>query len=194
MAAAFLHLLNTAVLAHEPRAIHHLRGSWGEDNTRSELEAARKKKLVWGWVDSITLRAGDLDHVVITRNGGVVVLDSKFHTSVTTASVAAMTASAARARVRTEALARTLLKPEAHGRRRANRTSVSVTSCIVLWGPARHGVPEGFQADGVHFVDGRRLCEWLSALPPSAVSEEAAREFLQGLTAFRARMQLDVAR
>ncbi len=192
VAAAFLHLLNTAVLAHEPRAIHQLRGSWGEDNTRSELDSARRKKLVWGWVDSITLKVGDLDHVVVTRNGGVVVLDSKFHTAVTGDGIAAMTASAARARTRAEGLARSLLKAEAHGRRRASRTSVSVTPCIVLWGPARHGVPDGYHVDGVHFVDGTRLIEWLRQLPHSPVSKDAAQEFLGKLEDFRTQMTADV--
>ena len=155
VAAALLHLLNTAVLAHEPTAIHQLRGSWGEDNTRSELEAARKKKLVWGWVDSIALKGGDLDHVVVTRHAGVVVLDSKFHTTVTRASVEAMTTSAVRMRARAEGLARTVLKANATGRRRGTRTSVVVTPCVVMWGPARTSVPDDFQVDGVHFVDGR---------------------------------------
>jgi hypothetical protein len=69
-----LHLLNTAVFAHEPRAIFQLRGAWGEDHTRTGLESARKGRLVWGWVDSIALQSPDLDHVVVTREGGVVVV------------------------------------------------------------------------------------------------------------------------
>ena len=137
LAAMLLHLLNTAVFAHEARAIFQLRGAWGEDNTRTELESARKKTLVWGWVDSITLQSTDLDHVVVTRGGGVVVLDSKFRTDVTSTQVADMVRAAARARSRAEALARTVLKSEPAGRRRTSRTSVTVTPCIVIWGP--HG-------------------------------------------------------
>ena len=187
LAAMLLHLLNSAVLAHEPRAIFQMRGAWGEDNTRSELESARRRKLVWGWVDSISLQSGDLDHVVVTRNGGVVVLDSKFRTVVTAAQVADMTRAAARARARAEALARSVLKSEPAGRRRASRTSVTVTPCIVIWGPARHGVPDEHHVDGVHFIDGGRLREWLHQLPPSPVSEEAAHDFLKRLTEWRDR-------
>ena len=187
LAAALLHLLNSAVLAHEPRAIFQLRGAWGEDNTRTELEGARKDKLVWGWVDSITLQSADLDHVVVTRQGGVVVLDSKFRTDVTSTQVADMVRAAARARGRAEGLARTVLTSESAGRRRSSRTSVSVTPCIVLWGPARHRVPDRHQVDGVHFVDGTKLKQWLHGLPPSPVSEEAARDFLDRLTAWRDR-------
>ena len=174
LAAMLLHLLNTAVFAHEPRAIFQLRGAWGEDNTRTELESARKKTLVWGWVDSITLQSTDLDHVVVTRGGGVVVLDSKFRTDVTSTQVADMVRAAARARSRAEALARTVLKSEHAGRRRTSRTSVTVTPCIVIWGPARHDVPEGHQVDGVHFIDGTKLGQWLRQLASLPVSEEAA--------------------
>ena len=187
LAAMLLHLLHSAVLAHEPRAIFQMRGAWGEDNTRSELESARRKKLVWGWVDSISLQSGDLDHVVVTRNGGVVVLDSKFRTDVTATQVADMTRAAARARARAEALARTLLKSDPVGRRRATRTSVTVTPCIVMWGPARHGVPDGHTVDGVHFIDGGELQQWLRQLPPSPVSKEAARDFLDKLVDWRDR-------
>ncbi|GAA4821205.1 hypothetical protein ACFQ0K_19380 [Nocardioides caeni] len=56
--AAALHLINSAFLAYEVTAIWQLRGAWGEDNTRSELRKAKRRRLVWGWVDSITLQDG----------------------------------------------------------------------------------------------------------------------------------------
>ncbi|RYB96180.1 hypothetical protein EUA06_00925 [Nocardioides glacieisoli] len=185
LVATVLHFLNSAVLAHEPRAVFQLRGAWGEDNTRSELQRAKKRKLIWDWVDSIPLQASDLDHVVVTRSGGVVVLDSKFRTDLTSAGVAEMTVSAARARVRTEALARTVLPRERSGRRRATGTSVAVTPCIVLWGPARRGMPEEHVVDGVHFVDGNKLVQWLEKLPTSTVSQEAGSDLLIRLRKFR---------
>lgn len=185
LTAAFLHILNMAVLAHEPRAIHQLRGSWGEDNTRSELQAASRKRLIWGWVDSIALQGGDLDHVVVTRDGGVVVLDSKFHTSVSAASIAEMTRAAGRARLRAEGLARQLLKTDRSGRHRSATRSVTVTTCIVVWGPVKDTVPLDHVVDGVHFVDGRRLRDWLGKLPSSPVSEDAGKELLAGLASRR---------
>ncbi|MCF6377075.1 hypothetical protein L2K70_05630 [Nocardioides KLBMP 9356] len=186
LVATVLHLLNSAVLAHEPRAVHQLRGAWGEDNTRSELQRAKKRSLVWGWVDSIPLQSGDLDHVVVTRSGGVVVLDSKFRTDVTRAGVVDMAASAARARVRTEAVARTVLPVDRSGRRRASSTSVHVTPCIVMWGPARRSMPETHVIEGVHFVDGTKLIP-LSSLPTSPVSKAAGTDLLVRLRAFRDR-------
>ncbi len=186
MTAAFLRLTNSAILAHEPRAVFQMRGAWGEDNTRSELKSATKRGLAWGWVDSIELQAGDLDHVVVTRSGGVIVLDSKFRTEVTAAGVADMAASAKRARLRTEALAQTLLRPDRSGRHRARTQSVQVTTCIVLWGPVRRDVPGGHVIDGVHFVDGRKLQPWLAQFTSSPVSEDAANELLDHLRKFRA--------
>lgn len=38
--AAALHLVNFAFLAHEASAVWQLRGAWGEENTRSELQRA----------------------------------------------------------------------------------------------------------------------------------------------------------
>lgn len=184
--AVFLHLLNNAIFAHEPRAVFQLRGAWGEDNTRSELESARKRRIIWDWIDSITLKAGDLDHVVVTREGGVVVLDSKFRTDITASGVAEMAASAARARLRTEGLVRTVLPADKTGRRRSSNTSVAVTACIVLWGPARAGMPETHIVDGVHFVDGNKLQQWLASLPSSPVSKEASTDLLDRLAKFRA--------
>lgn len=79
LAAMLLHLLNSAVLAHEPRAIFQLRGAWGED------------------------------------------------------------------------------------------------------------MPDGHTVDGVHFVDGGKLEQWLRQLPPSPVSKEAAHDFLAKLADWRDR-------
>jgi hypothetical protein len=42
--------------------------------------------------------------------------------------------------------------------------------------------------DGVHFIDGTKLKQWLHQLPSSPVSEEAARDFLQRLTDWRDRL------
>ena len=76
--AAYLSMLYSGFLAFDGEAIWHVRGAWGEDNTRSELQRARRKRLVWGWVDSVSLQHGDIDHLVVTREGGLVAIDSKW--------------------------------------------------------------------------------------------------------------------
>ena len=102
--AAYLHALQSAFLASDGEAIWHLRGAWGEENTRSELQRARRKRLIWGWVDSISLRAGDLDHLVVTRHGGLVAVDSKWRNRAS--DTVDMARAADKARLRAEALAR----------------------------------------------------------------------------------------
>lgn len=62
---------------HDAEGIKQVRGAWGEENTRDELRLAKRKGLIWGWVDSITVSTGDIDHLVVTRRGGLVAIDSK---------------------------------------------------------------------------------------------------------------------
>lgn len=83
--AVAVHLINTAFLAHERGAIWQLRGAWGEEATRDELRRARRTRLLWDWVDSINLQAGDLDHLVVTRKGGLIAVDSKWRSDGTDA-------------------------------------------------------------------------------------------------------------
>ncbi len=109
----------------------------GEDNTRSELQKAKRRRLVWGWVDSITLQGGDLDHVVVTRSGGIVVLDSKWRGSIDADAVAEMTASAKKAAIRAQGLARSMLKSERGAKHRARAQPVTVDAAVVLWGVRR---------------------------------------------------------
>lgn len=184
--AAVLHLLNATFLATDRLAIGHVRGAWGEENTRDVLKRARKKQLVWDWVDSIDLARGDLDHVVITRHGGLVVADSKWRSQVDRTSIEDMARSAQKARTRAEGLARTLLARE-RGKRRARITPVAVTPVIVLWGAAQHEVPGGHQVrHGVHFVAGQQLLPWLRTLDHDQVDKAAARDLARRLKRYRA--------
>jgi hypothetical protein len=186
LVAAGLHLLHSAFMAHDREALRHMRGAWGEDNTRTELQRAKRRRLIWGWVDSVNLQAGDLDHVVMTRRGGLVVLDSKWRNEVTANGTALMTRDAQRAKARAEGLARTLLKSERGARHRANMQSLTVTPVVVLWGAARPLVPDDAVLEGVRFVDGQQLVRWLAALDGEIVPKDAARDALERLKNFRA--------
>ena len=117
MVALYLHVLHNAFLANDREAIWHLRGAWGEDNTRSELQAAKRRRLIWGWVDSITLQNGDIDHLVVTRRGGLVAIDTKWRTD--THDVIDMARAAQRAKSRAEALTQTVLTRERGARHRS---------------------------------------------------------------------------
>jgi hypothetical protein len=184
LAAIYLHLLIAAFLANDRDAIGHLRGAWGEENTREELHRARRKGLIWGWVDSITLCSGDLDHLVVTRNGGLVAVDSKWRNEAT--DTIDMARAAKKARLRAEGLAHTLLRSERRARHRASFNPLQVTPVVVLWGAAQHGVPDGARVDDIDFVAGRRFVEWLTKLDGQHVEEAAATDVLARLETFRA--------
>lgn len=186
LVAAGLHLFHTGHLAFDRDAINHVRGAWGEDNTRSELQTAKRRRLIWGWVDSINLQAGDLDHVVVTRHGGLVAIDTKWRNHITSGDTVQMARAAERARRRAEGVARTLLKADRSGRHRARVQSLHVRPLVVVWGSAQYTVPDGAIVDGVPFVPGRDLSRWLRTLDGDEVSKDAAADALAELRRYRA--------
>ncbi|GAB2874491.1 hypothetical protein [Nocardioides pacificus] len=181
------HALNSSFLALDREALWHVRGAWGEENTRSELQRARRRRLIWGWVDSINLRAGDLDHVVVTRRGGLVAVDSKWRNTVTADETAAMARSAKKVQIRAEGVARSVLQGEPRSRHRARKNALTVTPVVVLWGAAQRTLPAGgATVDGVRFVAGRQLVPWLRSLDGEAVQKDAAGDVLERLKGYRA--------
>jgi hypothetical protein len=188
MAAAGLHLLNAAFLAHDQEAVWQMRGAWGEDNTRSELQRAKRKRVIWGWVDSVEVQAGDIDHIVVTRRGGVVVIDSKWRNQITREAVPAMADSARRAAMRAEGVLRSVLKRESGARHRTKAKPVTITAAVVLWGAARTGVPSDANVDGVRFLDGRQLLPWLAELDGHEVPRDAARDVIKLLEDYRSKV------
>jgi hypothetical protein len=182
--AIYLHMLHSAFLAHDREAIWHLRGAWGEDNTRSELQRAKRRRLIWGWVDSIDLQAGDLDHLVVTRRGGLVAIDSKWRNDAN--DTVDMAQAAHRVRLRAEGLARTVLKAERGARHRDKSNPLRVIPVVVLWGSAQHHVPDRAQINGINFVSGRRLLDWLRTLDGEPVDKLAAHDVIERLEEYRA--------
>jgi hypothetical protein len=182
---AFAYLMHSAFVAHDREAILHVRGAWGEENTRSELQRARRKRLIWGWVDSLTLETGDIDHLVITRTGGLVAIDSKWRNSIDVADRGAMAQAAHKARLRAEGVLQTLHRRE-RGTHRAHAKAYRVTPLLVLWGASQRSVPDGATVDGIEVVGGRRLLAWLRSRDGDPVDEDAAKELLTRLEDFRA--------
>lgn len=175
------HLIVTSFLTYEASAIHQLRGAWGEEATRDALATAKRKRLIWGWIDSIDLSGGDIDHVVVTRNGGLVAIDSKWRSD--TRDFGDIAHSAVRLRTRAEAVARSLLKQE-RGGHRAKVNALQVTVAVVVWGAARKELPPDI--NGVAFVDGTQLRSWLASLAGNPVDHAAAAEVLAKFEDFRA--------
>src|SRR3954451_8682235 len=62
--------VTTSFLVHTNSA-GQLAGAWGEEFTREELAKAKRRRLIWGWVDSIEMNGADVDHLVVMRSGKV---------------------------------------------------------------------------------------------------------------------------
>lgn len=183
--AAFLYALGATYIAHDREAILHLRGAWGEENTRDILKRAKRKKLIWGWVDSVTLQSGDIDHLVITRSGGLIAMDSKWRNHADAADRESMVQSARKAKLRAEGVMQSLLKRE-RGGHRAAANPLPVRPVIVVWGALKEDIPAGAVVAGVDFVGGLELIPWLRSLNGGDVSADAAGDLLARLEAFRA--------
>jgi hypothetical protein len=177
--------LGLGFLVSDPVAIRQLRGAWGEENTREELRRARRRGHIWGWVDSVTLAVGDVDHLVVTRHGGLIAIDSKWRTRVDSAGRDAMVREANDSRRRAEGVVRTVLSWERSGRR-ADGTSLRVRPAVVLWGSSQSSLPDGATFEDVEFVRGRDLVRWLETLGGDAVDQGPAEALLTSLEKYRA--------
>lgn len=164
-------------LVQEGTAIHQLRGAWGEEFTRDELKKARRKKLVWGWADSIDLQRGDIDHLVVTRNGGVVALDSKWRSAATDDDRRRIVSDAKSVKLRATGVVQTHLKKET-GRHRSAGRHLQVTVAVVVWGALADHVRPDLEVDGVAIVKGHDLVSWLKERDGEAIDRAAARELL----------------
>lgn len=139
-------------------------------------------------MDIVELQAGDIDHIVVTRRGGVVVIDSKWRNQITKEDIPAMASSSRKAALRAEGVLRSVLKRESGARHRTNVKPVTVTAAVVLWGAARTGVPGDAGVDGVRFLDGHRLLEWLAELDGHEVPRESVRDVIRLLHDYRSKV------
>lgn len=165
-------------------SIWQLMGAWGEENTHDELASAQRRGRIWGWVDNIEVQAGDIDHLVLMRDGRIVALDSKWHATDLTTQVLQQDARKATAAARQASLIlRSLNQPRA------------VTPVVVLWGKTSpSAVPEDANVDGVDFVAGRGLTQWLERNDGADVREADAEVVLTALQEFKSRVRPDFAR
>ena len=173
-------------LASNQDAVWQVRGSLGETNTRDELKRAKRRRLIWGWVDSINVTGGDIDHLVITRHGGIVAIDSKWRNDTIGDDISRSAHSAAKAARRAGTVLRHLgyYKREHTARRRADM-SITITPLVVLWGPIQREVPAAARVDEVDFVTGGDLLAWLRQHRSEDVSRQAAKRLLKELEQFR---------
>ena len=158
--------------------IGHVVGAWGEDNTRDILKWARKRRLVHGWIDSVEVQGGDIDHLVATRTGWIAI-DSKWHSRSFDAELIAQDAERAKRAARRASLVL-----------RSLRQNAEVRALAVCWGGSRHEIPGGIAtAHDVEFVDGTHLKRWLRHLPDGSLDRRTAQATLKELRRFRNRVR-----
>lgn len=174
--------LRAMFMALDGRAIHHLRGAWGEENTTETLKSARRRGVIWGWVDGFVLESGDVDHIVVTRRGGVVTIDSKWRNALFEGEPRSFIPSARRSAVRTRALVRAA----AMTRRGAAPTIDSpAKSAVVVWGAEQSAMPPSVTIDGIDLVAGRNVRDWLESLDGEPIDRRTAKILLKDLRNFR---------
>lgn len=176
LVAAFA-LMTWTVLLLATGTTFQLSGAWGEDATRDELRIAKRKGLIFGSIDNVELRDGDVDHLVVTATG-VVAIDSKWHShGISDARAAQDAAAASRSGRRAALILRSL------------NFRVPVETIVVLWGGDRRWASGGRVVDGVHFLDGRELRQWLSSRSTGTVIDRRqAGELLHELGRFKERV------
>jgi hypothetical protein len=183
--AAYFGTIVVTFLVHERGAILQLRGAWGEDFTQDELKRARRRKLIWGWVDSVTLQTGDIDHLVVTKSGGLVAIDSKWRSGAEHLDRAAVAREATRARLRAEGFVNSFLRAE-RSSRRASGKAFRVRPLVVVWGVGDDALPVNAAVDGVDIIEGHGLVNWLARLDGDTIDEAAAAEVLAEIERRRA--------
>lgn len=184
----YVAMIGLAWLASSQPAMRYVRGALGEDNTRDMLKAAARKRTIWGFVEGITTRGGDVDHLVVTRSGGVLAIDSKWCNEVNPDLLDRMAMSAQAAARRAESVMRSenvgVLKRESKARHRVDGAAHRVRPVVVVWGAESHKMPSSATRLGVEFVAGLNLPNWLRLLEGDSVDEATAADLLGRLAAF----------
>ncbi|GAA5142469.1 hypothetical protein GCM10023340_06000 [Nocardioides marinquilinus] len=150
--------------------------AWGEEYTRDELRHAHRRRIVRHALHDITLDDGDVDHLVVTRHGGVVAMDSKYRSSVEPGDLTDLAASAAAVAAR----ARQLLGGMQVGGGRG--PAPSVRAVLVLWGKGQKSLDLPVTVDGVEVVRGPDLVEWLRVLDDERRPRRESRVLVRELT------------
>lgn len=180
MATFYVGVIFFAFLIHT-EGLQQLAGAWGEDNTAAELEKARKRGLVWGFVNNLEIGNMDIDHVVVAP-AGVFAVESKWHFRESREST--LEYNAFQAQRNAEKIASIL-------RSVTVRMPHPVTPIVAVWGRGRHELPsEGRTVSSVLVAPGDELALWLERLQTGRFAQDYAAELLSRLTAFKAEQRL----
>lgn len=143
-----------------------------EKGTADLLRSARREHQVWGWVDDVELQGGDVDHLVVTREGGVVAIDSRWGSEELTPELLA--ADAQRALLATR---------RASSRLQTRNVTAAVRPLLVYWGSIQGDVKKLSvrNLEGVEFLAGRELRAWLRKQNGRPVERAEAHRILKAL-------------
>jgi hypothetical protein len=160
--------ITTSFLVHTSSA-GQLAGAWGEEFTREELAKAKRRRLIWGWVDSIERNGADVDHLVLMRSGNVVAIDSKWRRDADDEDRLHADAEAAKRSARRAAAVLSQLE-----------STKSVRALVAVWGAAQ-GDLHGRKVGGVEFISGRKLRVWLREHQSKSCDRSTADSLLREL-------------
>lgn len=164
--------ITTSFLVHTNSA-GQLAGAWGEEFTREELAKAKRRRLIWGWEDSIERNGADVDHLVVMRSGNVVAIDSKWRRDPDDEDRLRADADAAKRSARRAAAVLGQIA-----------STKSVKALVVVWGTAQADL-NGRKYGGIEFVSGRKIRAWLRAHQSSPCDRSTADALLRELKAYR---------
>ena len=175
---AFFYIVRMQFFAFDATAIHQLRGTYGENNTRDELKMAKRTGLIWGWVDSVTVESGDVDHLVVTKQGGLVAIDSKWRFDLKDIEQSALAAKGAARRARLVLQSLDYARRDHSSAHRADESTLRVRPVVALWGASQKKIGDIQMIDETPFVPGLRLREWLGSLGDDPIDETSADQLL----------------
>lgn len=142
------------------------------------LRCAKQEHQVWGWVDDVEVQGGTVDHLVVTRDGGVVAIDSRWSSEELTPELLAEDAH--RALLIARGAASVL---PSHDR------APAVRPLLVYWGDIQSEVKKlaARNLEGVEFLAGRELRAWLRKQNGRPLDRAEARAILKGLRSVQRR-------
>ncbi len=147
-------------------------GTTEEKNTADLLRTARNQRQIWGWVDDVEVQGAEVDHLVVTREGGVIAIESRWSSDELTPELLA-----------TDAQRALLASRRASLMLHSRGLAPAVRPLLVYWGNIQTDVKKLSvrNLEGVEFLAGRELRAWLRKQNGRPVPHAEARRVLREL-------------
>ena len=141
-----------------------------ETSTADLLRTAKREHQVWGWVDDVEVQGAEVDHLVVTREGGPVAIDSRWSSDELTPELLAADAQRA-----------LLASRRASSMLQTRNLTPAVRPLLVYWGSIQSDVKKLTvrNLEGVEFLAGRELRAWLRMQNGRPVERAEAHRILK---------------